>query len=436
MASLIRYVDNATFTRAWTILRPSTLVAGTEDGDRSGGAAVLDPAGVLAMATFDGQAGVMISSDQDPDGPHLFTLDPSGCPATSLKKATDDCYNIQVYPPVPQWSPKINIGMCIHGGGTPDGSGPPDAAIIHGASSTYTEVLPTGAAFPWGPSFPSCVLTHSFLDGWLGREAGPLGRAVAKALDYLKPRSLLADDAGESGLGLFTSPFGGASTSLFSHDFDSLTGPDVGDALVAMATPPGYIQIQNDIPAYPGENVVVLSQAQGNCAGCPVFSLLGTRVNSTIAEDDGSYEVTWSSVQTKPNIKEAPFVVLNAAGAEIARLSYVTISNVNKLQFKYLTNVGCPPGPPGATCLKTEDVGLWTQNQKQDFKITVNLNTLGGVPANTVSISGSAVTNPITNKKAVNATSLMKIGYLLTGIDAGIIASDKWNVVRIPDATP
>jgi len=61
---------------------------------------------------------------------------------------------------------------------------------------------------------------------------------------------------------------------------------------------------------------------------------------------------------------------------------------------------------------------------------------LGGVPANTVSISGSAVTNPITNKKAVNATSLMKIGYLLTGIDAGIIASDKWNVVRIPDATP
>jgi hypothetical protein len=431
MANLILFVDNEPFVRSWTILSPSTLVAGTEDGDRSGGAAILEPPSDLTMTTFDGQAGVKIASNQQPIGKHLFTLDPSGCPGTSLEKATDDCYNIQVYPPVSQWSPKINIGMCVHGGGSAN------TAITHGASQFYTEVLPEGDTFPWGPG--GCIQTHpTQIGSWLGRKAGPLGRALALAIDYLRPQPLIADDAGESGLGLFTSPFGAASTVWFSHEFNVLTPPDVGDALIATlpSSSPGYIEIQsNTIPALPG-NVVVLSQAQGNCPECPEFSLLGTRVNSSIAEDDGSYEITWSSVQTRPNIKEAPFVVRNEAGAEIARLSYVTVSNQNKLLFKYLTDVGC--APPATTCLVTADVGTWTQNQKQDFKITVNLNTLNPALAHTVSLSGSlgAVTSPVVNQRAINATSLLKIGYVLTGIDAGIIASDNWKVVRIPDSTP
>jgi hypothetical protein len=420
MASLILYVDNATFTRSWTILRPSTLVAGTEDGDRSGGAEVLDPAGDLSMTTFDGQAGVKINSPQSPTGPHLFTLDPAGCPATSLVKATEDCYNIQVYPEVSQWSPKINIGMCIHGGASST------TAIIHGASQTYTEVLPSGAPFPWSASDPSCVLTHTFINSWLGREAGPLGRALAKALDYLRPQPLLADDAGESGLGLFTSPFGGASTVIFSHNFDNLnfilTPPDVGDSLRVQATSPGYIQLQNNIPGMTG-SAVVLSQAQGNCVNCPVFALIGTRVNSSISESTGSYEVTWTSLQTKPNIKEAPFVVLNGNGLEIARLSYLTESSQNILRLTV----------PTATGTFTQNVGFWTQNVAQSFKITVNLTTLGLNPSNTVSFSGDGLTS-VSNQPAVNATSLFQIGYLLTGIDAGIMASDNWRVTRIADS--
>jgi hypothetical protein len=431
MANLILFVDNETFTRNWTVLRPSTLVPGTENGDKSGGAAVLDPAGVVAMATFDGQAGVMINSPQEPDGPHLFTLDPAGCPTTSLEKVTEKCYNIEVYPPVTEWNPRINIGMCVVGGASST------RAMTHGASENFTEVLPDGETFPWGPSYPSCILTHAFLDSWLGREAGPLGRVVARALDYLRPQPLLADDAGESGLGLFTSPFGVASTVIFDDDFSDLDAtPDVGDNLIIESYSPGYIQLQNNITALPG-SVVVLSQAGGNCTPpqCPTFRLLGTRENSAISETTGSYEVMWSSVQTKPNVKEAPFVILNSSGAEIARLSYVTESSQNKILFKYLTDVGCTP--PAATCMVTANAGSWIQNEKQDFKVTVHLTTLGLYPSSSVSLqvtTSAGTTTPVLNQKAYNATSLLQIGYILTGIDAGIIASDNWNVKRIPDS--
>jgi hypothetical protein len=212
---------------------------------------------------------------------------------------------------------------------------------------------------------------------------------------------------------------------LFSHDFDNLVSPDVGDSLRVIASSPGYIQIQNNIPGMTG-NVVVLSQALGNCPNCPTFSLLGTRVNSDVSETTGSYEITWTSTQTKANVKEAPFVALNSTGHEIARLSYITVSSQNILRFTVRDSVAGD---------FVQDVGSWFEDVPQSFKITVNLTTLGLNPSNTVSVSGDGVT-PVTNRPALNAKSLMRIGYVLTGIDAGIIASDKWNISRVPDRLP
>jgi len=142
-------------------------------------------------------------------------------------------------------------------------------------------------------------------------------------------------------------------------------------------------------------------------------------VNSAQTETVGSYKVTWQSVQTKPNVKEAPFVVLNDAGAEIARLSYVTESSVNKLLF---TAGGV-----------TTNVGAWVQNVHQDFEITVNLTTLNPATSNRVSLTINGI--PVaTNPNVIpNATTLKQIGYVLTGIDAGIIGADNFRVVRQSD---
>ncbi|HWP71124.1 MAG TPA: hypothetical protein VNM36_08490, partial [Gemmatimonadaceae bacterium] len=140
-------------------------------------------------------------------------------------------------------------------------------------------------------------------------------------------------------------------------------------------------------------------------------------VNGSDNETVGTYEITWQSVQTKPNVKEAPFVVLNGAGAEIARLSYVTENSVNKLLF---TAGGV-----------TTNVGTWVQNVHQDFKITVNLTTLNG-NSNKVSLA-IGPTTVVSNQAAPNATTLKQIGYVLTGIDAGIIGADNFRVVRLSD---
>jgi hypothetical protein len=417
---------------------PPTDPPNNTDAERGGGAAVLDPTPPppatpkLTMTTWDGQAGVKISSDQTPTGPHLITLYPAPCPGTTLLLATDDCYNVQSYPPVEEWDPLVEIGMCIHGGGAG-----PNTAISHFDAGYGTEVLPDGGGFDW--STIGCYANnHALIDTWLGRKAGPLGRALAIGLDYLRPRPLYADDAGESGLGLFFSPFGGVKTKIFEETFDapgnaigpfpqdpSEVAPDVGDSWDVFAPAPGYVQIvDGNVLApnggLPGQ-VIAISQAQGACTKkCPVFRLLGTRVNPTPAEEIGTYEVTWKSLQNKPNIKEAPFVLLSASDAEIARLSYVSQSNQNRILYNGV-NTGI----------------LWTQNVAQSFKIVVRLND-DDASANdyTTDVYIDDMTTPVfTNRAFRSATqkTFATLGYKLDGIDAGIMAADNILVRRLPD---
>lgn len=424
---------------------PVVFVTGTppsgpqnEGAIRGGGAAVLDPTATqptLTMTTWDGQAGVKISSDQTPTGPHLITLYPAPCPGTTLLLATDDCYNVQSYPPVEEWSPLVEVGMCIHGGGAG-----PNTAISHFDEDYGTEVLPDGGGFNW--SAIGCYKNdHAFMDTWLGRKAGPLGRALAIGLDYLRPRSLYADDAGESGLGLFFSPFGGVKTKIFEETFDapnvlgpfpqgspSAVAPDIGDSWDVFAPSPGYVEIvDGNVLApnggLPGQ-VIAISQAQGACTKkCPIYRLLGTRVNPTPADEIGTYEVTWQSLQNKPNIKEAPFVLLSADDKEIARLSYVSQSNQNRILYNG-QNTGV----------------LWTQNVAQSFKIVVRLNDDDATDHDfTTDLYIGNMTNPVLSNVGFKTqtpqrpSTFSRVGYKLDGIDAGIMAADNIVVRRLPD---
>jgi len=384
------------------VVRPPVVFQNT------GGAAVLTPGEF--MTTNDQRARLDIATGTTPGGPHLFTFEPrptSECDGTTSLRISGNCYQLHDYPDeTATYTPSATLTLCLHSSAGPTGIG-------HQKAGFGGEVLPEV------PPFFGCAHTVAAIDSWLGREAGPLGRALAKTYDYLAPRPLMADDAGESGsIGSF-SLVGGILNEVFLDDFTDLASPpDIGDTWTINATSPGYIQLQNGIADLSG-SVVVLSQAQGNCANCPVFSLLGTRVNSAQTETVGSYKVTWQSVQTKPNVKEAPFVVLNDAGAEIARLSYVTESSVNKLLF---TAGGV-----------TTNVGAWVQNVHQDFEITVNLTTLNPATSNRVSLTINGI--PVaTNPNVIpNATTLKQIGYVLTGIDAGIIGADNFRVVRQSD---
>ena len=402
-----------------SLVRPASIF------QTQGGAAVLSPPEF--METWDHRARLEIQNATTPGGPHLWTFEPrptSECDGTTSLRITGNCYQVHDYPDeTVAYSPPFIVTLCLHSSFGPTGIG-------HQKAGFGGEVLPeTAVAF-------SCGHTASALDSWLGREAGPLGRAVARAYDYLRPRPLFADDAGESGLGLFTSLYGGILNDIFADNFDDpadfndgVDTPDLGDAWTINTTSPGYIQQQDALGDMSG-GIVVLSQAQGNCNNCPVFRLLGTRVNSNQSETVGTYHVTWRSLQNKPNIKEAPFAVFNANNSnnEIARLSYVSVSNQNRLLLKVF-------GPGNA--VNTIDVGEWFQNVHQDFDLTVNLTTLDATTSQTVSLSIGGVPVPqAQNIAAPRATSLKQVGYVLTGIDAGIIASDDWKVTRVSDIPP
>jgi hypothetical protein len=413
--SLTLYVTGTGLVRPASVLLPT------------GGAAVLSSG--EQMLTFDERAGVVVALGSTvvvngqpvSAGPHLFTFEPKpfACQTTTLRQ-TGTCYDLNVYPHDGGWNPPVTVGLCLRAAF----HGP--SAVGHQKAGFGTEVTQPGITYPF-----SCAHTETALNTWLGREAGPLGRALAHAYDYLRPRALHAEDAGVSGQFRFFSLVGGLLTVVYQDGFTANalgplvngTDPVVGDfpsSWLVQAESPGYIQIQNGLGDLTG-NVVVLSQAQGNCGQCPVFKLLGTRVNPSPTDTIGSYEVTWQSLQNKPSVKEAPFVVLSHTGAEIARLSYVTESSQNRLRYN------------GAIVMSGGNPVTWTTNVHQDFKITVNLLTTNGQNSYRTSLAINNVTL-VSNVPFVNAAKTMStMGYVLTGIDAGIIAADNFLVRRLAD---
>ena len=424
-ASVTLYVTNS------ALVRPASVLLG------SGGAAVLSPGEF--MTTNDAGARLEMLGGTTPGTAHLFTFEPkvaADCGGTTSLRVTGPseqslqgngtaCYDVKDYPHETLYTPGAVITLCLrHTFG--------ETGIVHQKTGFGGEVLPPPLL---DPAY-SCSGFHASADNWLTRNAGPLGRALASAYDYLRPKPLFADDVGESGsIGSF-SLVGGVLNDIFADNFDDpqnfndgVDTPDLGDAWTISATSPGFVTIQDALGGLSG-GVVVLSQGQGACTNCPVFSLLGTRDNAVENETIGSYDVTWTSLQNKPSVKEAPFVLLNAQNSnnEIARLSYVSVSSQNRLVLSVRGS---------GNSVTTLDVGEWTRDVPQTFTLTVHLTTQDPATTKRVSLAINGV--PVANAQLIaapRATSFRQFGYHLTGIDAGIIASDNWLVTRLADAPP
>jgi hypothetical protein len=413
-----------------------------------------------ALVSFDKGAQLSFAADTKtnpglvPFGRRLFTLDPLSSvecgDVTGLRLgsrgAGAPCYDVQDYPDAAEYTPAATLTLCMHK------DADENVGIVHQKSGYGDEVLP-----PVQLTYACGDFHMSSSNSWL-EQKGPLGRALAKAYDFFAPKTLIADDVGGSGsIGSF-SKVGAVLTDIFEDDFndgavfnlnpgaDSADLADANSTWIYSAQSPGYIRIEDSFGGLTG-GVLVLSQGQGACNNCPVFKLLGeirtvdepNTIGETDFETNGSFDVTWTSVQTKPSVKEAPFVLLNGtngsdAAREIVRLSYVSQSSQNQLLLRI---------PGSGNSVTTINVGSWVQNVSQTFKITVNLDVLNPAQDKTVSLS---ILNPSTNEfepvagaqnlAAVRATSFKHIGYVLTGIDAGIIGSDDWRVTRLPDIPP
>ena len=379
-----------------------------------GGAAVLNPG--ETMTTFDNRARLQVPLGSTPGGPHLYTFEKQSstnvCAAATSQNVTSVCYNLQDYPHETSYTPKSILTICLRTGGLQGNRG-----IGHVKAGFGTEVLPfTPAGF-----FDCSTIPHDEVASWLRLEGGPLGRVVASAYDYLRPKPLFADDAGESGsIGSF-SLVGGVIEEIFFDDISEYDGiPDIGDSWADTATSPGYIRFEPSLGNLTG-GVVVLSQGQGACPNCPVFSLLGTRVNSAEADSSGTYEITWTSVQDQPSVKEGPFVVLNNDSLEIARVSYVSRGNNDVIMFKVGND--------------STDVTTWNNGFSQNFKLTVSLKK-AQAPHTPFTVSLSVDGGTAVTKTSANAFTLKQIGYILTGIDAGIIGAKNFKIVRVADGTP
>jgi hypothetical protein len=277
-SALVLYVKNETKTWPAGVLMGDSVPGLVPDG----GAKVLFANG--SMQTFDGQAGLQLSSPIPAGGPFLFTflqVPTSQCDAGTSLRLNGRCYEVSDYPDGGTYDPPATISLCLHTKVGPDSIAIGPAGIGHARSSFGTEVLPDTTS-----SFLSCRHdSETEFVSWLRREAGPLGRMLATAYDYLAPRELIADDAGESGSIESFSLVGGILNEIFKDDFEEInTPPDIGDAWTVDTTSPGYIRInQTGLGDLPGP-IVELSQGQGACTNCPIFRLLGTRANSTQAD--------------------------------------------------------------------------------------------------------------------------------------------------------
>jgi len=350
-------------------------------------------------------AGLHMPDNAAPGGSHIYTIEliSANCLTTSLGQ-TGACYSFNSYPHVTTFNPMFTAVVCQAG------HLEQHLALGHTLGNGSTEVLPR----PAGPQFPLLcpepVGATNFGNGFVGR-------ALAALVNAVTPRSAYAAHGGLGGLAASMSPFGGVELTFFRATFsaDALNQPPVtpekGSWTTIVADPPGSIKVQQSF-ADLTDKPVVLNQSGGNCTQCGGLTLVGTATTATeVNAQSGVYVVRWNSVEDKPSPKQAPFVIRSVAGAEIARISYRSVSSQDFLDYN---NVMLPVS--------------WVQHVSQFFEIVVNLDT----KTTSLRIDGTPVAG-FQNVPFVNAAALDvgKIGAEFSGIDAGIIGWDNVSITKV-----
>jgi hypothetical protein len=354
-------------------------------------------------------AGLHVPDNAAPGGSHLYTIQliSSGCIATTLEQ-TGSCYQLNSYPHVTTFSPRITVVVCQAG------HLEEHLALGHIRGNGSSEVLPR----PAGPQFPLLCAEPTSDAGF--RRWGPLGRALAAAVSVFTPRPAYAAHGGLGGLSEEMSPFGGVELTFFKATFTAdAVGqppgtPETGSWTTITADPPGSIMVQNalgDLTAKP----VALNQSGGNCTVCGGLQLTGTVTTaSEVDPNTGVYVVRWTSLEDKPTPKEAPFVIRSTAGLEVARLSYRRLSSTRTLAYN---NATLPVS--------------WQQSVAQSFEIVVDL----GTKTTSLRIDGVPVAGfenvPFVNAAANNVGT---VAAEFSGIDAGIVGWDNITITKVAPA--
>jgi hypothetical protein len=280
-----------------------------------------------------------------------------------------------------------------------------------------------------------------------------LDRLATRTLGLVTPTSAYAYHKPASGTSGGYSPWSAMDPAIFYSDFEPPlplgTFPpslllDRG-SWVDTVTAPGTITVQSSFADMPGQSVV-LSQGGGNCTACGALKLVGTVADAISATTD-YWQVAWTSVQTKPSVKFAPFVVRGTGTDTIGVLAYKTDPSGDHLYYNNLL------------------VSSWVPGVSQRFTITMNLatqraqlciygrtssgfalqypTTASPCPAdpNTVqtafpAASQNVSTGTFTFVTQGHAVSLYQFNAEFSGIDAGVMGLDNVLIRRMAEPLP
>ncbi len=351
----------------------------------------------------------------DPRG-HLFAIAPiaGGCLGGINLLQSGPCFEFSAFPAVsPRFNPGVRVGVCQPFGENDALSGRRPAL---GHLTAGSVEIPPQTAYPAfcariDDPAPSLSWRSGFTD--VGKRVAWMTRRV------LSPQPLYAVHGGLGGVGEMLSPFGAVDLMVFEASLGGETlgglpgSPDAGN-WSSQITKPGKIYTQLGLGSY-SDTIIVLNQGGGNCgAKCGGILLQANLFDARSAgATTGVYEVSWVSIQDKPEVKAAPFI-LRGTNGEIARLEYRTRSSNQELYYNGIY------------------VGRWVRQVPQRFVVRVDLKTkktslwFGAVNATP---SPTTPVIPFINAGA----NLTQLAADFRGTDSGIMGWAEIALQRLPD---
>ncbi len=356
---------------------------------------------------------------QDADGDqrtHLFVIYPitDGCLDTNLKQS-GRCYEFSAFPTVsPKWHPLVKFGIC-QAADAGDAISLSEPALGHTSNSATLITLPGGTYPQFCPDADD--IAQGSWNGGFGQAARRLAWLTKRAVS---PSNLYAVHGGLGGLGGTMSPYGGVALRVFGETFDDAPLGNLGDATLGswfkQINRSGTITVQSALGQY-ASKLLVLNQGGGNCVTCGGLVLRANFAEEGQHATEGVYDVEWTSLQDKTNMSgDAPFVIRDHTGLEIARVTYSQVKVAKKEVNRITWNAG------------TTAIATWVAHVPQNFKIRVDLNT----NKTALWINGAPIASNV-NFVNTGAVDLASLAAEFSGQDNGVLGWDNIVIHRLPD---
>jgi hypothetical protein len=350
---------------------------------------------------------------------HLITINPldGTCITGTNLTQHGPCFEFSANPHLTQWNPRVLLGICQPESQLPFSvPGAIIAALGHQPALTGAATIIQYRTYPSFCGEEGPISAGSWTGGFTGIKT-KLAYLLHKAL---VPEPAYASHTGIGGTGGGISPFAGVDRkiffALFSGDaVNQFPGSPERGNWTSFIRPPGSILVQNGLGDLTG-NVVVLSQAGGNCAKkCGGLELTANVTSSNgLTAQTGVYDIIYDAVNDAPTVKSAPIVLQSTTGKVLAKITFVSKSNQNQIFF----NNDVTP------------VGVWVQHIHQNFHLIVDFT--GATPNVSLEINGTEVVSDRAFLEAT-ANNIGSLAAKFTGIDSGIFGWDNLSIERRPD---